>query len=85
MYNQFNVQQFSVLPTQCIYVFCLDLKTNSDYCPIQLQLTGFYNRDTECLLRGTNEPYTSVVCIPLQRGRWHAGDLAISHNLFLQQ
>jgi hypothetical protein len=23
MYRQFNIQQFHVLPTQCIYVFCL--------------------------------------------------------------
>ena len=32
---KFNIQQFSVLPTQCIYVFCVDLRTNSDYFPIQ--------------------------------------------------
>ena len=30
MYRQFNIQQFYVLPTQCIYVFCVDLRTNSD-------------------------------------------------------
>ena len=36
MYRQFNIQQFYVLPTQCIYVFCVDLRTNSDYFPIQL-------------------------------------------------
>ena len=35
MYSQFNIQQFYVLPTQCIYVFCVDLRTNSDYFPIQ--------------------------------------------------
>ena len=35
MYRQFNIQQFCVLPTQCIYVFCVDLRTNSDYFPIQ--------------------------------------------------
>jgi len=35
MYHQFNTQQFYVLPTQCIYVFCVDLRTNSDYFPIQ--------------------------------------------------
>jgi hypothetical protein len=35
MYRQFNIQQFYVLPTQCIYVFCVDLRTNSDYVPIQ--------------------------------------------------
>jgi len=31
----YNIQQFYVLPTQCIYVFCVDLRTNSDYFPIQ--------------------------------------------------
>ena len=32
---EFNVQQFYVLPTPCICVFCVDLRTNSDYFPIQ--------------------------------------------------
>ena len=35
MYHQFNIQQLYLLPTQCIYVFCVDLGTNSDYFPIQ--------------------------------------------------
>ena len=35
MYHQFNIKQFYVLPTQCIYVFCVDLRINSDYFPIQ--------------------------------------------------
>jgi hypothetical protein len=26
MYQQINSQQFYVLPTQCIYVFCVDLR-----------------------------------------------------------
>jgi hypothetical protein len=34
-HHQFNIQQFYVLPTHCIYVFCVDLRTNSDYFPIQ--------------------------------------------------
>jgi len=34
MYRQFNIQQLYVLPTQCIYVFCVDLRTNSDNFPI---------------------------------------------------
>ena len=35
MYRQFNIQQFYVLPTQCVYLFCMDLRTNSSYFPIQ--------------------------------------------------
>ena len=33
-----------ILPTHCIYVYCVDLRTNSDYFPIYYHLTGFYNR-----------------------------------------
>ena len=32
---RFNKKKFYVLPTECIYVFCVDLRTNSDYFPIQ--------------------------------------------------
>jgi len=32
---KFNIQQLYVLPTQCIYEFCVDLRANSDYFPIQ--------------------------------------------------
>jgi hypothetical protein len=35
MYHQLNIQQLYVQPTHCIYVFCVDLRTNSDYFPIQ--------------------------------------------------
>ena len=48
-YHQFNVQQFCVLPTHCIYVFCVDLRTNSDYFPIQNSIP-----DGMCLPRGTD-------------------------------
>jgi len=44
---------------QCIYVFCVDLRTNSDYFSIQHELIGFYNRGRECLLRGTNWVFIS--------------------------
>ena len=54
MYHQFNIKQFYVLPTQSIYVFCVDLRTNSDYFSIQPSLIGFYNRGREYLLRCTN-------------------------------
>jgi len=44
MYRQFNIQQFYVLPTQCIYVCCVDLRTNSSYFPIPRSASSFlYN------------------------------------------
>ena len=48
---------FYVLPTHCIYVFCVDLRTNSDYFTVQHWLVGFYNWDGVCLLRGTDWVY----------------------------
>jgi hypothetical protein len=51
---RFSIRKFHFLDTQCIYVFCVDLRTNSDYFPIQHWLTDFYNRDGVCLLRGTD-------------------------------
>jgi len=33
--TRFNIHTFYILPTQYIYVFCVDLRTNSDYFPIQ--------------------------------------------------
>ena len=54
--------QFYVLPTQCIYLFCMDLRTNSDYFPIQHWLTGLYNRDGVCLLRGTEWIFIYISC-----------------------
>jgi hypothetical protein len=35
IYRQVNIQQFYILPTHFIYVFCVDPRTNSDYFPIQ--------------------------------------------------
>jgi len=35
MYRQFNIQQFYVLPIQCIFESWVVLGTNSDYFPIQ--------------------------------------------------
>jgi hypothetical protein len=32
---RFNIHKFYVLTAQCVYVFCVDLRTNSDYFPIR--------------------------------------------------
>jgi len=32
---RFDVKEIYVLSTQCIYVFCMDLRTNGDYFPTQ--------------------------------------------------
>jgi hypothetical protein len=37
---RFNIQQFYALPTQSVYVFCVDLGTNSDYFPTSMLVPG---------------------------------------------
>jgi hypothetical protein len=44
---KFKIQQFYVQPTQCIYVFCIDLRTNSDCFPMQNWLV--FVTETECV------------------------------------
>ena len=45
-------------------VSCVDLRTNSDYFPIQHLLTGFYNPDGQCLLRGTDWVFIYNLGVP---------------------
>ena len=56
-----------VLPTQWIYVFCVDLRTNSYYFTVQHWLVGFFNWDGGCLLRGTfyilRSAHTVFMCV----------------------
>ena len=33
--HQFNIHEFNVMPSQCIYVFYVGLRTDSDYFPMQ--------------------------------------------------
>jgi hypothetical protein len=51
--NRFSIQQFYIL-LYCIYVFCIDLRTNSDFRFIQHKVIGFYNQVEKWLLRGKN-------------------------------
>ena len=53
MYRQFNIQKLYVLPTQCIYVFCVDLRTNSDYFTIRAALTDCSSHQSNCHIQLT--------------------------------
>jgi hypothetical protein len=46
MYHQFNIQQFYFLPTQCIYVFCVDLRTIITG-EVELQISHDTNRQQQ--------------------------------------
>ena len=75
MYRQFNIQQFYVLPTHCIYVFCVDLRTNRVYFPMYSKLTSFYNRDGDCLLHGTDWVFKYNLCIAPEKLLTHISKL----------
>jgi len=47
-----------------VFVFCIYLRTNSDWCHLQHKLIGFYIRDEKCLLRSTDWvlTYNSMFC-----------------------
>jgi hypothetical protein len=47
MNSQFNNQQFYVLPTQCIFVFCVDLRTAIIYLIISIQPLGRFWQEPE--------------------------------------
>jgi len=45
IYHQFKIYKLYVLPTQCVYVFCVDLRKKNANFPIQHELTALYNLD----------------------------------------
>ena len=51
--TRFNIQKF-YMALALRWVFCTDIRTDSDFCFIQHWLSGFYNCGGKCLLRGTN-------------------------------
>ena len=54
----FYVCTLFVVPTDFLYMFCMDIGTNSKHFTIKNQLIGFVNRDAKCLLRGTDSVQT---------------------------
>jgi len=55
MHYKFNIQELHALSTlYSIYVFWIYLIKNSDLCHLHRKLTGFYEGDEKCLLRGTD-------------------------------
>ena len=57
--TSFNFHELYVLPTQCIHVWCVDLRTNNYYFSLQHEFIGFYNRGRECLQRGRDWVFKS--------------------------
>ena len=51
--TRFNIQKF-YMALALRWVFCTDIRTDSNFCFIHHWLIGFYNRGAKRLLRGTN-------------------------------
>jgi hypothetical protein len=51
-----------VLLTLSVYVFCVNLRTHSDYFTVQYLVTASYNRDGVPVLRGTFYPHSVFMC-----------------------
>jgi hypothetical protein len=65
MHRQFNIQQFYVLSTHCIYCFVWISEQTAIISLYNINwLVGFYNRNGVCLLRGTS---LTVICVNLSR------------------
>jgi hypothetical protein len=54
MHQQVEYFNNCTLRQNCIYVFCICLRTNINLCHLHQKLIGFYNRDEKCLQRGTD-------------------------------
>jgi len=52
MYRRFNIKQFYILPRQCIYVFCMNVRTLSDYFPAEHELISLYKPNKVYVLFG---------------------------------
>ena len=58
--TRFNINKFHILPLQHVDVFCVDLRTNSDYFPIQHRLIRFIT-ETECVYCAVRAGYLNVM------------------------
>lgn len=61
--TSFNIEKFYILPTGCVYVFCVDIRRNSDYFTVQRQLIDFCTRNgVYCAVR---TEYINKTCFVL--------------------
>jgi len=76
MYRHFSIHKFYVLLTQCIYVFCVDLRTNCDFFPIQLFNRLVFITETECVYWAVRADFFKIWCTLKYRG----GSSPVSHR-----
>jgi hypothetical protein len=52
-------RHFYVLPTKCAYVFCMGLRTNSDYFAVHSKLT--FITETECVYCAVRTGHLNII------------------------
>jgi len=65
--TRFNTQKFFVLPTRCIYVFCKDLRTNSEIISLYVINWMDFITETEsvyCAVRAVSLNVIQVTFVP---------------------
>ena len=65
MYRQFNIQQFYVLPAQCIYVFCVDLRKTEIISVYNINWLLFIT-ETECVYCAVRIIYVSLNTVEIK-------------------
>ena len=68
MYHQFNTQRFYFLPTKCIFEFCVDLRTKSNYFPIQHYLLSSVTNTDFARCEAVNEELHMSLTVGLLQG-----------------
>ena len=56
----FNINKIQFQPTQRIYVFCIDLRTNSDHIPIYINWLVFIT-DMERAYRAVRNEFLNII------------------------
>ena len=83
--NSWGQRMSKVIPEHSMKARETNRGTNSDYFPIQHYLTGFYNGDWVCFLRGTDWAftYTLFICNPLKPSGHYMYHQSNIHKLYV--
>ena len=83
--TRFNIRHFTNLTTKCMYLFCMGLRTNSDYFHIQHTVTVLHNCDGVCLVRATDSSLNvSQIKFTLQRVKTNCSNYTVKNTSYRQ-
>jgi len=59
--TMFNIEQFYVLPTQCLYMFCMDLRTKQRSFPYKALMDWILLPSAECVYRAVRNESLNIM------------------------